>query len=288
MNLNESAEVFELPASSSGELQITYPTLKNIVRLFFVFLLYNAIFGIFYGVCLILFDTCDVKSPLLKSLAGLMVYTAAQLYTIRYAIKKSKSNNGGTFRVRFNNISTWLIPVIIIGTAAWVVLINEVSALIPVPISVQKFFDEMFTKDFFSIVTIVIAAPILEEILCRGIVLRGLLKNYAPRYAILFSAVFFAALHMNPWQAVPAFFAGLFMGWVYYKTQSIIPGMIIHAINNGIAVLLLFFPKYEKDPSAAFGSFYYTLLLVLAILVFSIACIIIQKRIATVSETTGQ
>ena len=286
MDLNEPVEVFELSMNSDAEPKAAYPTVKNIVKLFFLFLLYNIIFGIIYGACLILFDTYGVKSPLLKSLASLILYAATQSCTIRYAIKKSKSSGGDIFRIRFNNVPIWLMPAIIIAATALFVLLNWVSDFIPVPVSVQKFFAEMFTKDFFSIVTLVIAAPILEEILCRGIILRGLLKNYAPPYAILISATFFAILHMNPWQAVPAFFGGLFMGWAYYKTKSVIPGIIIHATNNSIAALLLFFPEYEKDPLTVFGSFYYILLLVLSVLVFSITCLIIQKRISTVSEAS--
>lgn len=125
----------------------------------------------------------------------------------------------------------------------------------------------------------VIAAPIIEEILCRGIILKGLLKNYQPSKAILISAVFFGAIHLNPWQAIPAFFGGLFLGWAYYKTQSVIPGMIIHATINGTAALILFLPHNQQNLLALWGLPYYLVALLTSILVFSSICIFIQKKV---------
>jgi hypothetical protein len=89
-----------------------------------------------------------------------------------------------------------------------------------------------------SFLTVAILAPIFEEWLCRGMVLRGLLKKMKPVWAIVISAVFFAVIHGNPWQAVNAFILGLVMGFVYYKTGSLLLTMLIHFVNNGTAVVL--------------------------------------------------
>lgn len=150
------------------------------------------------------------------------------------------------------------------------------------PPSVQKFFEDIFTKDVFSIISVVIAAPIMEELLCRGIVLGGLLKNYPPYKAILISALFFALIHLNPWQALPAFFSGLFLGWIFYKTKSVIPGMIIHATNNGLVMLFVFLPKNKQDLLNLLGMPYYIVLCVLAAIVFVGGCFIIDRKTAPV------
>ena len=89
-----------------------------------------------------------------------------------------------------------------------------------------------------SFLVVAIFAPIFEEWLCRGMVLRGLLTKMKPAWAIVVSALFFAVIHMNPWQALNAFLIGLVMGYVYYKTGSLILTMIIHFVNNGTAVVL--------------------------------------------------
>ena len=57
-------------------------------------------------------------------------------------------------------------------------------------------------------------------------------------WAIVISALFFAVIHANPWQALNAFMIGLLMGYVYYKTGSLILTMIMHFVNNGTSVIL--------------------------------------------------
>jgi hypothetical protein len=77
-------------------------------------------------------------------------------------------------------------------------------------------------------------------------VLRGLLTKMKPGWAIVVSALFFALIHMNPWQALNAFGIGLVMGYVYYKTGSLWLTMLIHFVNNGTAVVLSQFSSLEE------------------------------------------
>jgi hypothetical protein len=104
---------------------------------------------------------------------------------------------------------------------------------------VMEVLKSMTTGPFWSsFLLVAIFAPIFEEWLCRGMVLRGLLTKMKPVWAIVISAAFFALIHANPWQALNAFLIGLMMGYVYYKTGSLILTMIIHFVNNGTAVVL--------------------------------------------------
>ena len=89
-----------------------------------------------------------------------------------------------------------------------------------------------------SFLLVAIFAPIFEEWLCRGMVLRGLLTKMKPVWAIVISALFFALIHANPWQALNAFLIGLMMGYVYYKSGSLLLTMLIHFVNNGTAVVM--------------------------------------------------
>ena len=84
-----------------------------------------------------------------------------------------------------------------------------------------------------------IFAPFFEEWLCRGMVLRGLLGNKVrPVWAIVISAVFFAFIHLNPWQAVPAFLLGCLFGYVYYRTGSLKLTMLMHFTNNTFSLVM--------------------------------------------------
>ena len=90
-----------------------------------------------------------------------------------------------------------------------------------------------------NLLCVSIFAPFFEEWLCRGMVLRGLLhKGVKPVWAIVASAAFFALIHMNPWQAIPAFLLGCLFGYVYYKTKSLSLTMLMHCVNNTLAVVL--------------------------------------------------
>ncbi len=98
---------------------------------------------------------------------------------------------------------------------------------------------------WISLLTTAIFAPFFEEWLCRGMILRGLLKKTNPAVAIIVSALFFAAIHMNPWQALPAFVLGSLFGIVYYKTGSLKLTMLMHCANNSFSVLLSQIPAFQ-------------------------------------------
>ena len=97
-----------------------------------------------------------------------------------------------------------------------------------------------------TLLSVSVFAPLFEEWLCRGLVLRGLLKKSSPMVAISVSAAFFAVLHMNPWQAIPAFCLGLLFGYVYYRTGSLKLTILMHCVNNTTAALLSQIPEFEE------------------------------------------
>ena len=90
-----------------------------------------------------------------------------------------------------------------------------------------------------NFISVSIFAPLFEEWLCRGMILRGLLHNRVrPVWAVLISAAFFALIHLNPWQAVPAFVLGCLFGYVYYRTGSLKLTMLMHFTNNTFSLIL--------------------------------------------------
>ena len=92
-------------------------------------------------------------------------------------------------------------------------------------------------------------APFVEELVFRGAILRALLSwKRNPWIGIALSALFFSAVHMNPIQMPHAFLIGLLLGWMYYRTDSIIPGVAFHWVNNTIAyVLFQFYPDPDIE-----------------------------------------
>lgn len=112
-------------------------------------------------------------------------------------------------------------------------IISPITDLIPMPESIKKMFIEMHgSNSLFNTITLVIFAPIFEELIFRGIILDGFLKRYSPLKAILISSILFGLIHLNPWQFVGAMICGILLGWLYYETKSLVPTILIHFINN--------------------------------------------------------
>lgn len=149
---------------------------------------------------------------------------------------------------RYAEVSpTWL------RTRPWTVLswsvIAALGALIPsawiqeqmpeLPNFAEQEFDTIMGTPWGYLV-IGLLAPLSEEIVLRGAILKELLKSekLSTWTAIAISALFFALVHMNPAQMPHAFLIGLLLGWMYYRTGSILPGVAYHWANNSVAYVM--------------------------------------------------
>ncbi|MBQ7420696.1 MAG: CPBP family intramembrane metalloprotease, partial [Prevotella sp.] len=96
----------------------------------------------------------------------------------------------------------------------------------------------MSMNDFWGIIAICIGAPVAEELIFRGAIQRTLHKKVGPIAAIVIAAAIFGVIHMNPVQVFGAFLMGLVLGWLYYRTGSVWPGIVFHAVNNTLSTIL--------------------------------------------------
>ncbi len=94
-----------------------------------------------------------------------------------------------------------------------------------------------------------VAAPIAEEIFFRGFFYGGLRSAFGIAPALLASAVVFTALHFTLELFLPIFVLGIFLAWLYEKTGSLIPGILLHSANNSIAVIALVLAQALGIPS---------------------------------------
>ncbi len=128
-------------------------------------------------------------------------------------------------------------------------LITEpLTSWMEVPQFFKDFMLQVQSNKLSSFFAIVIFAPLLEELFCRGILLRGMLFHMSPAKAIIWSALMFGIIHLNPWQAIPAFLLGLLMGWIYWRTNSLWSVILIHSVNNGFSFLItILYPEMPFD-----------------------------------------
>lgn len=156
--------------------------------------------------------------------------------------------------LKFPNAKTVLAAsaVFIIGMGLWT---NYLTEMAEIP-DKMKGFVERAMKHPLGIVSIVILAPVVEELLFRGAMQGHLLRIWKkPALSIVVPALIFGAVHGNPVQIPFAFVTGLALGWVYYRTGSLVPGMLMHFINNGTSVLLFYLSgNADMTMEEAFGA----------------------------------
>ena len=83
-----------------------------------------------------------------------------------------------------------------------------------------------------------VVAPLTEELLFRGLILRGFLRNYSQAKAVFVTAILFAIIHLNPWQFIGALLLGVIFGWWFVQTRSLIPCLFGHAVFNAFPLIL--------------------------------------------------
>ena len=88
-------------------------------------------------------------------------------------------------------------------------------------------------------ITAAVAAPLAEETFFRGFLLQGLGKRLKFGWAAIISAAIFAIGHFSPSGLVPIFILGLMLAWLFNKTKSIWPCIIVHFAYNSIALIFM-------------------------------------------------
>ncbi len=98
-----------------------------------------------------------------------------------------------------------------------------------------------------------ILAPISEEIGFRGVLMGGLIRMRCRAWpAIVISAIVFAFFHGTHIQLLGTMVFGIISGWLYWRTRSLIPSMVIHMVNNSTACILeALAPDYEPGKMAS-------------------------------------
>jgi membrane protease YdiL (CAAX protease family) len=118
---------------------------------------------------------------------------------------------------------------------------SQMNALIEKMLNLQAFTDLLI-----AIIVIAVIPAIGEEWVFRGIVQNQLvrwIKN--PWTALIISAFFFSAIHMQFQGFLPRFFLGLILGYIYLITGNLWYSILLHFLNNGFQVLGVYFYKEE-------------------------------------------
>jgi hypothetical protein len=163
-----------------------------------------------------------------------------------YGFRKAQNTFREVFALKLFN-PLIIIPVILMLPAMQylVGLLNaRVDELLPAPPWFWELFERIFDNRFGfwgAALKVVVIAPIIEEVLFRGIIMHGLMRNYRSWYAVLLSGILFSVFHLNPWQMTYTFFLGLLLGWIMVRTRSLPLAILVHALNNLLVLLSITF-----------------------------------------------
>ncbi len=179
-----------------------------------------------------------------------IMFIPAMLYASAVGSSKRLFVNG--YRIdgdNFKPLGGWKVAVLAsMAMLGMVIITDPLTAMMPEVDEKTKMALEAISKGplWVSILAASIFAPFFEEWLCRGIMLRCLLRKLHPAVAILISAAFFGLIHGNIWQGSVAFILGCLLGWVYYITGSLKLTMLMHCVNNTFSIIVSRIPGIDE------------------------------------------
>ena len=185
--------------------------------------------------------------PFCEPLLYLLIFFPPLLYARKrlcgiFSCKRDGNNGfehlGTQLRVVAKPYVFALLPILFLSVA---VLVSTIPFLEPPLWYVDKM-ARMLSPEriLWSVLTVSVLAPVLEEIIFRRVIEGEFLKSYSPVVAIILSSLLFGLIHQNLWQMIPAFFYGVLFGWVYYKFRNVWITIGLHSLNNTITIVMAY------------------------------------------------
>lgn len=199
-----------------------------------------------------------------------------------------------TIKVKYVKLK-FLIPIVFLGLGA-AMFANTVSNIIANNFSIfglensvefSQTTNSMLEKVLY-VIAISLVPALAEEFAFRGVIM-GTLRKYGDSFAIISSAVLFGLMHGNISQIPFAFILGLIFAFVDCKTNSILPSIIIHFLNNFYAVLMDIFQESYVISNKTFYIIYFLIVAILCILGIIAFFILIKndKKFFSFNSNTG-
>lgn len=222
-----------------NELQTKYyPTILGAIHLIVLYTFIQTIVDFPLALLDYYNGTDYLYNPIKKILLGV----GSTIFIFYYAYRRAAVPIKELFPSKSFNVLI-VIPVLFFLWAAQN-LIGEVNIALDKVLPPPAWFWEMFNKIFESdygiygaILKVVIMAPLIEELIFRGVIMHGLMRNYSKFTAVFVSALMFALFHLNPWQFPATFVLGLLLGILMLRTRNIYLCIMGHAINNGLVLI---------------------------------------------------
>lgn len=259
-----------------------YPTILQAIHLLILYIFIQSVVDFPLALIDYYKDTEYLYHPIKKIVLGV----GSTLFILYYGFRKSKSPLFNVFPIKFFN-PLIIIPVITFLWAAHNLLEipnKLLDTYLPAPPWFWEMFNRIFEGDYGwwgAFMKVVIVAPIVEELIFRGLILQGFRRNYNAVVSVVMSALLFALFHLNPWQFPATFVLGLLLGWIMLRTNNIILAIVGHSINNFLVLIAITY--WQDIRSHAFylmdkQNIYYTSALIVALSLILIFLLSIKRN----------
>lgn len=112
--------------------------------------------------------------------------------------------------------------------------------------TIMRMFAELDSPFWFFIVGVIVA-PLVEEIFFRGFLFQGFRQRYGWVTAMLLSSVIFAVAHLDLIVLIPTFLLGCLLAYVYHRSNSLWPGIILHFLVNSFGLCGAYFASNYQN-----------------------------------------
>lgn len=227
-----------------------YPTILGAIHLIVLYSFIQTIIDF----PLALLDYYNGTDYLYNPIKKIVLGVGSNVFIFYYAYRRAGVQLKELFPAKSFNFLI-LIPIVFFFWAAQN-LIGEVNIaldkVLPPPSWFWELFNKIFENDYGiygAILKVVIMAPVIEEMIFRGVIMHGLMRNNSKFTAVFVSALLFALFHLNPWQFPATFVLGLVLGILMLRTRNIYLCILGHAINNGLVLISIqYWDQIQKTP----------------------------------------
>ena len=183
----------------------------------------------------------------------------------------------------FKKVPADVLLISIVFAMTGMYAVELVSSQFEIPNNLEEQFQAM-AGTLTGFLGIGIVGPIMEEIIMRRVILKEMAKaTKSMWWGIIISSALFAIIHINPIQIVFAMPAGIFLGWIYCKTGSLLVPICIHIINNTISFVLMSVGT-EGEGEFSLNSTLGVILLISFTLICVVSCIWINRYYAKIKK----
>ncbi|MCM1249755.1 MAG: CPBP family intramembrane metalloprotease [Alistipes sp.] len=224
------------PLSEPGAVPVRrpFPTAGDLFAMLGIVLGMQIVAGLVLSVVL----TLKGWSPLTERQQGIVTaisYVSAMLpaYLLVLWYRRARGGRGSVGHFSARGLNPVLLSWGFLFVMATGVVCEPLLALLPAPPDIP------YGRGVWAALTLIVAAPVLEELLCRGVVLEALRSRFGMVAAWLVSSLFFGVMHVHPMLVVNALIIGLILGYIYIASGSLWASMALHAFNNAVAYLML-------------------------------------------------